>query len=41
MKKVLCVIMLLLSAAMLRAQDDVEYRMEIGGSLGLVSSQGH
>ena len=40
MKKVLCVIMLLLSAVMLRAQDDVEYRMEIGGSLGLMSYQG-
>lgn len=40
MRKVLCVILLMIPVVMLRAQGDVEYRMEIGGGLGLVSYEG-
>ena len=39
MKKALVVILMLLPA-MTYAQGDVEYRMEIGGGLGLLSYQG-
>ena len=36
-RKLLCTILILLSAITVRAQGDVEYMMEVGGGLGLMS----
>ena len=40
MKKLLCIILISLSAINVRAQGDVEYLMEVGGGLGLMSYEG-
>ncbi len=40
MKKLLCIILISLSGINVRAQGDVEYLMEVGGGLGLMSYEG-
>ena len=40
MRRALVIVTLLLSVFTARAQEDPEYRMEIGGGIGLVAYQG-